>query len=165
VIPQINNEIKAQEFMGEYYMGDGFFACRLKIQPNRSFYVERIFDFGANQHISGTYAVRNHFGEISLEMSSQGEDLEKIGCLAKTFLLVKWQNRRYLFYNDNDERSQYFYNVFCNGMENDKELQRQKSGSIFFLINKQDRLSLSSYTSSTNNNDAITTNGRLVCPR
>jgi hypothetical protein len=131
----MRNEARWESYVGEYYMGDGFVACRLSLRANQTFHLVWWQDNMVTREFDGIFV----FGGSYIELSSKTFSLGETGCLSKRLILVKWEDRRYLFYNDNDERSIYLQDQFCENVNDKIEFDRERSGSFYPYINNIDK--------------------------
>lgn len=132
---QVRTATELRAYVGEYYLGDGFFACRLILKENQSFSLEWFQDNANTKEYYGTFTLENKY----IELHAEEFLLDHIGCFSERLVLVKWDTRRYLFFDDGDERSKYVREQFCRNVFENRELDREKLGSFFPYIHAADK--------------------------
>lgn len=150
--------IEVNSYLGDYYMGDGFFVCKLSLRANRTFSVLFVQDNSVSKEFNGTFVIHENY----IEMHSEELEAAQGICYAKKFVLVKWENHRYLFLHDDDERSTNLRNQFCKNVTRKTELDRETQGSFYMYINVVDKEKISE-TQSMIGDSPTTLNGFLFC--
>ena len=124
---------RENKYIGEYYMGDGYFTCSLSIKSNQTYSLRWAQDTMNVKEYHGTYVIGDNF----VELQTKENPISDSGCLAQRFTLIYWQGREYLFFGD--ARLTYLRDQFCQNIRDNKELDREKSGSFYPYINVMDK--------------------------
>jgi len=136
------NKIETNLYMGEYYMGDGFFVCKLVLQKDHTFSILFVQDNSVSKTFDGTYTIEKDFIELHPHQPESAKGI----CYAKRFVLIEWEKRRYLFLYGDDERSQLLRNQFCNNVSKKVELDRETHGTFYMYINVDDKEKMRDYS-------------------
>ena len=140
-----------QEFSGSYYMGDGFLNCSFEIMPDSTFKIQWTSDMGYEVDFSGKVSVQDK--KIVLEPAQTLA--ERVLCFHRTFIPVRWGDRKYLLPDDNDDISNYIVSVFCERVEDGREPRDDKFGFSYLRI--------ADITIQVEGNP-VRLDGRLLCP-
>ena len=119
-----------QEFSGRYYMGDGLLNCNFEIMPDSTFKIQVTTDMSYETDFSGTVSVQDK--KIVLEPVQTVA--ARVICFHRTFIPVRWGDRKYLLPDDNDGISNYIVSAFCERVENGSEPRNDRFGFSYLRI-------------------------------